>query len=156
MIRLVPTSITVAPGAMKSEVIRAGFPIAAIRISRPAALLRQMNSARVADGHGGALGKQHQRHRLAHDVAASHHNRPLPLDGDTVILQQFDDPSRRARPRRRSARYQVAYVGRVKPIRILVWSDGFQHPSRIDLPGQRHLDQDPVNIGPAIQIRDDL
>ena len=80
-IRLMPTSMTIAPGWIKSAVRAAGRPRAATRISPCRQIAARSWRLRMADRDRGVLVKQQHRHRLADDVAAAHHHRALPAIG---------------------------------------------------------------------------
>lgn len=54
-----------------------------------------------------------------------------------------------------SSGYQMSHVDGVKSIRVFVRRNRLQHPPGVDMPGQRHLHQNRVDIGPVVQAGDD-
>ena len=75
-VRLVPTSMTIAPSLIQPPRMASGLPSAATTTSAPAHLGGEVAGARVADRDGGVGRRQQQGHRLADDVRAAHHHRP--------------------------------------------------------------------------------
>src|SRR5690348_4801067 len=88
-VRLMPTSMTVAPCFTMSAVIMRARPTAA-------ADLGQVARARVADRDGGAAMQQQERHRLADDVRAADDDRVGPLELHPGRIEQLHDAGGRA------------------------------------------------------------
>ena len=76
--RLMPTSITMAPGLIQSPRIISGLPMAATSRSARRQTAGQIARLGMADGDGGVLVEQQLRHRLADDVGAADHHRLQP------------------------------------------------------------------------------
>ena len=74
--RLMPTSITTAPGLTMSPFTNCGMPSAATRMSASRQNAPMSLRAAVTQRHGGvgAFLRQQRRHRLADDVAAADHD----------------------------------------------------------------------------------
>ena len=81
----------------------------------------------MADAHGGVTLHQHQRHRLADDVAGADHDDILAFDLDAFVLQQLDDAIRRARRKHGVADDEAADIVEMEAIHILVGGNGLQH-----------------------------
>ena len=73
--RLMPTSITVAPGLIQSPLTISGRPTAATTMSARRTTSGRSRVRLVGDGDGAALAEQQLRHRLADDVRAADHHR---------------------------------------------------------------------------------
>ena len=61
---------------------------------------------------------------------------------------------RSARPGRGPAGHQMADVGGMEPVGVLIRRDRFQHPAGVYMLRQRHLHQDAVDIGTPVKIGD--
>src|ERR1039457_5035725 len=107
--RLVPTSMTVAPWRMKSRVIMAGRERGWVGGGggggRPgggngdppfAAHGGEVRRFGMADGHGGVLVQEHHGRGLADDIAAPHDDGAAPRDGNATAFQQLDDTDRKS------------------------------------------------------------
>ena len=74
-VRLVPTSMTTAPGLTMSAVTRLRLPTAATSTSAWRVIGAELARLRVRDRDGGVGGEQQHRHRLADHVRAAEHDR---------------------------------------------------------------------------------
>ena len=154
--RLVPTSITVAPGG---EIIAGDHGRPADGRHQDVGLAAhggKVGRLGVADGDRGVLVQQQQGHGLADDVAAAHHHGALAGDGNPVALQQFEDARRRAGARSRQSGHEVAHVAGMEAVDIFLRSDRQQDALAIHLRRQRKLHQDAVDFRPRVQLRDDV
>ena len=115
----------------------------------------QVGGAAVADGHGGVAAAaplhEHDRNRLADDVAASDHHHVLPGDLHLVAQQQLLDAVRRAGEEPRPVLNHQPDVLRVKGVHVLQRADRFEHPGLGNPFGQRQLDEDAVDRRVAVQ-----
>jgi hypothetical protein len=105
----------------------------------------------MRDRHGAVLAKQEDRHRLADDVAATEHDRPLPGERDPVALQERDHAQGGARDDAREPEEQPAGVRGMKPVDVLRRVDRPENPVGIDAGRQRELHEDPVHRGVGVQ-----
>ena len=105
----------------------------------------------MADGDGGALLQQHQRHRLADDVAAAYHYRVLAAKLVANRFEHLHAAVGRAGPEAGHAGHQRAGTGDVKTVHVLGRRDGFDHLLRVDVRRQRQLHQDAVNGRVGVQ-----
>jgi hypothetical protein len=80
VMRLIPTSITVAPGFTISGSMKPGRADSRNQNVGLARDRRQVARLRVANRHRGILMQQQHRHRLAHNIAAPHNHGMLPAD----------------------------------------------------------------------------
>ena len=94
---------------------------------RPAALLRQIRRAAVADGDGGILRQKQQGHGLSHDVAAAHHLTVFSGGGDAIRPQQGHDPGGGAGQEPGQPQHQATHILRVEGVHVLLRADGLQH-----------------------------
>ena len=131
-VRLMPTSMTAAPGLIQSPRIICGRPTAATstsaaRHSAGRSRVRECATVTVA-----LRADQQQRHRLADDQAAPTTTRPAPSSGDAGAVEQPHHAARRAGHRARLAAHQAAEVDRREPVHVLVGVDavGDQRPRR--------------------------
>ena len=144
-----PTSITTAPGLTMSAVTNFGWPMATIRMSACRVIsarsrVRLWQTVTVASPPAAAL-HEHDRHRLADDVAAAHDHHVPAGDLDVVAHQQLLNAVRRAGQEPRPALHDAAHVLRMKGIDVLQRVDGVQHARVVDLLRQRQLHQDAVD-----------
>ena len=76
LMRLIPTSITVAPGLIQSGVTNPETPAAEITTSHVRSQLGQIFGEPVGTEHGGFRSHQQQRNRFSHDVGLANHEAP--------------------------------------------------------------------------------
>ncbi len=105
----------------------------------------------MADGDGGVLLQQHQRHGLAHDVAAPDHHRVFAFEVVADALQHLHAAIGRAGPEAGQAGHERTGAGDVKTVHILGGRDRLDHLLRIDVRGQGKLHQDAVDGGVGIE-----
>ena len=111
----------------------------------------QIGRAAVADGDGGVLRQQHQRHGLAHDIAAANDHGVLAPQLVADAFEHFHAAIRRAGPEAGHAGHEGAGAGDVEAVHIFGRADGFDHLLRIDMCGQGQLHQNAVNGGVGIE-----
>ena len=105
----------------------------------------------MADGDRGVLVQQQHGGWFAYQIAAAHHHRVFPCNGDAAALQNLDDSRRGAGRQRRPARLQAARVYRVEAVHVLGRGDGIEQGFRIDVGGQRQLDENAVNLVAGVE-----
>ena len=150
--RLMPTSITIAPGLIQSPRTISGVPMAATSKIGAPAHRRQIARLGMGDGDGGVLGEQQLRHRLADDVGAADHHR---LHAGERGMHRFRQPhaaERRARHQRRQAARQPPDIERVEAVHVLGRVDGGDDLVCVDLRRQRQLHQDAVDVGVGVEL----
>ena len=110
----------------------------------------------MRDADGAALPQQQLRHGFAHDVAApDDHGIFSGQSPGELILEHHQATQGRARGQgARIAIGQSAGIHRVKTVHVLGRIDGFDHPLRADMPGQRQLHQDTVDRRIVVQSFD--
>jgi hypothetical protein len=109
----------------------------------------------VAEGDGRVLGGtgEHEAERAADGEAAADDAEALAGDLDVVLAEQLDDAARRARQRAGDAEHELAEVGRVQPVGVLVGVDQLQHAVGVDVRRQRQL-HDEAGAGVVLVERD--
>ena len=150
-----PTSITVAPGANVIGCDHGGAADGGYQDVAFTADGGQVGSLGMADGDGGVFMEQHQRHGLADDIAASHDDGAHTGDLDFVTFQHLDNAGGCTRSRTGTSCSQVADVAGMETVDIFFGRNGQQDALGIDLRWQRHLHEDTVDLGPAIELVDD-
>ena len=94
--RLMPTSITTAPGLIQSPLTISGPADGGDDDVGAADHVGQVAGARMGDGHRRAFAEQQHRHRLADDVGAADHHRLLAGKVAKLGLEQVQAAERRA------------------------------------------------------------
>ena len=115
---------------------------------------RQVGGPRMADRDGGVGVQEHQRHRLADDVAAADHHGVAAGHRDVRAAQHLHHPGRRARAQRGAVLDQPPDVDRAEAVDVLVRIDGLEHGHlgvRAERRRQRRLHQDAVVRGAGVQ-----
>ena len=107
-----------------------------------------------ADRDGRAAIDQHQRHRLAGDIAAADDHGVLTFDGNVVMLQHLHYAVGRAGLKGRFADDQSPKVGMMKPIDIFLRRNRLDDGLVIDVLRYRQLHQKAVDRGIVIQCMD--
>ena len=149
--RLMPTSITVAPGFSQSPLIISGRPDRGDEDVGAADDGGQVAGPAVGDGDGAVLAEQQLRHRLADDVRAADHHRfeagkvaepgPSAASGSPAACRGPAPSSPTAsRP---------AFVD-VEAVDVLGRVDRGDHRALVDLRRQRQLDEDAVD--PLVRV----
>ena len=113
---------------------------------------------RVTDGHGGVAVQQHDRHRLADDVAPADHDGVTTRDGDIGSFEQLDHAGRGARRERLSLLHQTPDIHRAEPVDVLGGVDRVEHDALRVIPHgrrQRRLNENPIGPVAAIELVDD-
>jgi len=108
----------------------------------------------VGYGDGGVLLEQHQADRLADDLAAAEHHRPLALQGDPVGLEHANAGRGGAGAQTGQAAQQPTLVHRVQPVHVLARRDPLERPLGIQSGRQRQLHQDAVHRRVRVQPSD--
>ncbi len=133
-IRFMPTSITTAPGRIMSPVTSFARPAATMRIS-PRNVERS--------------------HRLADNVAPADDNAVLSRRIDARRAEELPNPGGRAGDESIPLPDEhLADVHRMEAVHILGGMDAPHHRVGIDLPGQRHLHEDAVDLRIGVQLID--
>ena len=112
----------------------------------------KIRSAGVGHAHGGICGLKHQRHRLAHQDAAAHHDGPLAGKGHAVAGQQGHHTSGGTAARPRLALEQPAQIQSVQAVGILLRVDRQQQRALIEAGRQGQLQQDAVAGGIGVEL----
>ena len=149
--RLMPTSITTAPGFTHSPGTIPGRPTATTRMSawrtRPRALAR---GEPMAAGHRAAGDHQFQRHRPADMVGDAHDGRACATHRAVGAGQQGHDAARRARAQAELAQGQVADVLGVEAVDVLARVDAVDQLGRIAASGSGNCTRMPWTSGSAL------
>ncbi len=144
--RLKPTSITTAPVFTICGTIRFGTPAATTRMSREQREIPEVARLLVTDDDRRVLLHQHQRGRLADDVARADHTTTFwPSTQNVLVLEDLLHTIRRARREHRVAGDQAAHVVQMETIDILLDGNLLQHARHPDVRRQRQLHQDTVH-----------
>ena len=166
--RFMPTSITVAPGLTQSAPTISARPTAAIRTSarRQTAArsrVREWQTVTVAFGVD-----EQARHRPADEDRAADDDRLGALEVDPRAVEDLDHAGRRAGDEADyglggleverladadPALREVPGVDRRQAVDVLGGGDHGEHPVLVDVSGERHLDEDPVDLGVAVEAR---
>ena len=150
-LRLMPTSMTIAPGLIQSPCTNYGLPTAATSDVRLAHDARQIARRRMADRHRAARHQQLERHRPADDVRLPDDHRVLADEILAGLREQAHAAVRRARTQHRALQHQPADVVRMEAVDVLARIDALGHALRIDLLRQRQLHQDAVDRGIGVE-----
>ena len=155
-VRLMPTSITTAPGLTHSPRIISARPTAATsRSARPTVAARsrvfewQTVTVASAPSSSAAIGLPTMFDRPTTTAFA-------PASGRRASSISFITPKGVQATKRGSPMQQAANVLGVNAVDVLARIDGEQHAPRVDAGGQRQLDQDAVDAAVGVQRRDDL
>ncbi len=116
--------------------------------------MRQIAGLGVADAHRRLPLHEHQRHRLADDVASAHDDDIAAFDLNVLLLQKAHHSVGSARRKHRVADYQAADVVEMETIDVLVRGDGTQHAPHVDLWRQRQLHQDSMDVRIGVESLD--
>ena len=152
--RLMPTSITVAPGLIQSPRTISGRPDGGDQQVGAPAHTRQIARLGMGDRHRRILRQQQLRHRLADDVGAADHHRFQAGERRMHGLGQQHAAERRARHQRRQAAGEPPDIERMEAVDVLGRIDGGDDLLRVDLLRQRQLHQDAVHCASALSSRD--
>ena len=165
-----PTSITVAPGLIQSPLTISGRPTAAIKTSARPADGGEVAGPGVADGHGRVRVDEEAGHRPADEDRAADHDRLGPGELDPRSVEDLDHAGGRAgdQPGDRFPRVEVdglpyadptlceqARVHGCQSVDVLARRYLRQHDGLIDVVGKRHLNEDAVHLGVAIELGDE-
>ncbi|ARF89629.1 uncharacterized protein BCN122_II2886 [Burkholderia cenocepacia] len=110
----------------------------------------------MTDAHRGLFLQQHQRHRLAHDIAGANDDSVFPRDLNARRFQQQLNAIRRAWRKHRLAQHKRTHVIEMETINILVDIDRFDDPPHVDVGRQWQLNQNAVNALIGVQPMNQL
>src|SRR5207302_915857 len=119
-----------------------------------AADCRQIVGLGVTDGDSGISIEQQHGGGLAHDVAASDHHCFASGNGDIATLQNFHNARRGTRHEAGALSGKESDVHGMESVDVLRGIYRQQDLLRIDVAGQRQLDQNPVNVVAVVQVID--
>ena len=152
--RLVPTSMTTAPGLIQApriELRAADRRDQHVGARRPRP--RRSRGARVADGHRRVALEQQEGDRLADQVAAADHHGARAVQLDAGRVEQAHDAERRARPQARpAARPGRAWLTGCRPSTSLRGVDRVEHRSASMRRRQRQLHEDAVHVVARVEL----
>ena len=154
--RLMPTSMTTAPGLTASAPSRPRNADRGDQDVGAGAGRRQVPGPRVADRDGRVGGQQQPGDRHPDQLRAADDDRLRPLQLDPLVAQQLHHPGRRAGHQPRRAVREQAGVERRQPVDVLGRVDRADDRVGVDLVGDRQLDEDPVDLVVGAQPRDQL
>ena len=154
-IRLMPTSITVAPGLIQSPFTISGRPTAATTMSARRTTpgrsrVREWAIVTVQLSPSSKLG-----HRLADDVRPADHHGLHPRQVAVKVAQQHQAAKRRAGHHGLLPRPQQPHVRDVEAVDVLRRVDGVDDEVGIEVLRQRQLDEDAVHRRVGVQPRDE-
>ena len=154
--RLMPTSITVAPGLIQSRRTISALPTAANTTSARRQTAGKIAGPGMRDRHRRVLRKQQLRERLADDVGAADHHRFEPVERGHARSSPGARSRAACRARAPAARptSRPAFTG-WKPSTSLPGSIAAITFLRIDLRRQRQLHQDAVHGRSALSRADE-
>jgi hypothetical protein len=113
---------------------------------------RQIARLRMANRHGSVRVHQQQRHRLAHNIAASQHRGVRAFQRNRAAPENLHHAGRGASHQCRPPSRQVPHIDRMKPVHIFRRIHRIENFLRIHLRRQGKLHQDAIHIIPTIQI----
>ena len=155
-VRLMPTSITAAPGFTMSAVTNFGLPMATMRMSACRVSAGQILGAAVAHGDRRVTSPpalhEHDGDRLAHDVAPSQHHHVAARDGDLLAVEKFLDSVRCAGQESGSSLDNPADILRVERVHVFHRINRHQDRRFVDLLWERELHQNSVDRRIAVQL----
>ena len=99
------------------------------------------------------LEEQHG-HGLADDVRAAHHQCARAGQRRLRLVEEPEDPQRRARPQAGTAGEEGARAVRAEAVDVLLRSQRLEHFVGGNVPGQRELHQHAVDVGIDVQLPD--
>ena len=144
--RLMPTSITTAPGFTQSPRIISALPTATTSTSASRQTRGKVLRARVRDRHrrvrrrGGAA-----RSACRRCWSARRRPRERPSSFAPGEREELHEPARRARHEPRAPRREQARVDRMEAVDVLLGGDRRRGPSAPDVLRERELDEDAVD-----------
>ena len=97
---------------------------------------------------------QHERHRLADDVARADDHDVAAFDRNLFVLEQPDDAIGRARREHGVADDEPAHVVEMEPVDVFLGGNGAQHAPHVDVRRQGKLHENAVDRrdrGPALR-----
>jgi hypothetical protein len=151
--RLMPTSITTAPGFTQSPLTNpaSGGDDQDVGGARDD---RQVAGVDVRHRHRRLALEQQQRDRLADDVRFADHHRVEAVIVIDHAVEQLHAAERCARDQFAAAGGQPPDIDRMEPVDILGRRDPVQNQQRVDLRRERQLDQDAVHCLVRVQSVD--
>ena len=144
-IRLMPTSITVAPGLIQSPGTISGRPDGGHHDISPPHGGGQIPGARMRDGHGAAVAQKQVRHGFADDIAAPDDHGVKARQAAVMVAQHHQTAKRRAGHHRLLPGAQKPDIGDMKPVHILGRINTVDYQIAVQVIGQRQLHQDTMH-----------
>src|SRR5689334_19987218 len=99
--------------------------------------------------------EEEKRHGLPDQHAPSDDDRVPSGEREPGLVDQPDDPERRAWPETRLARQKPPLVHWVEAVHVLLRHEGFDHAARIERTRQWKLDEDAVDFPFPSEIADE-
>ena len=118
-------------------------------------LRREVGRARVADRDGRVRLQEQHRGGPPDDLAAADDDRLLPGRVDAVRGQELHAADGRRGDVERRPEVEVAGVDGMEAVDVLVRRDGVRHLRLVDVPRQRKLHEDPVDLVVRVQLVDE-
>ena len=115
----------------------------------------QVLGAGVADGDGCAGVEQQHGQRTTDDIAAADDDGLLAFDGNVGAAQDLHASGRGAGDEAGTLGAEIADVGGVEAVDILIRRDGEQDALGIDVGGQRKLDENAIDFIAGIELLDE-
>lgn len=152
--RLMPTSMTIAPGLIQSPRTSPGQPAAAMTMSTFRQRTRQVSRLELSTCHRTSGIAAHKCQRFSNDIRATDDDDIKPVQVTHDRLDEMDNPKRSARGECWSTRRQSSCIIRMEAIHVLGWIDGLQYAPTVDLPRQRKLNEDAINGIVSVKLLD--
>ena len=149
--RLMPTSITQAPGFTQSRLDHFRPPDRGDDDVGAADDIGEVARPRMGDGDGAALLDQQLRHRLADQDRAADDDGVEPRKLAEPVLEQHQAAERGAGDEAGQAQRQPAGADRGQAIDVLARVDPVDHRLLVEMVGKRQLDEDAVDRGIGVE-----
>ena len=114
----------------------------------------EVAGAPVAAGHSRVALQQHLRERPAHQLGAAHDDHVGATDVDVIAVEQLDHAERRARVEPGNVAREPAGAQDREAVDVLVRVDQLDQRHRIEVLGERQLQQDRGDLRVGRQLRD--
>src|SRR6266481_5940017 len=115
----------------------------------------EIAGARVANRHGRVLLEQHERDRLADEVAAADDDGIGTAQLETGLGDEAHDAERGARPQPAAPREQTPLARDREPVDVLCRRDRSNDRVLVERVGERQLHQDTVHVEARVQLFDE-
>ena len=152
-VRLMPTSITTAPGLTMSAVTKRGAADGDDQHVGAARHGRQVARARVARSSPSRCAcSSEQRDRLARRCSSGRRPRPrAPSSADLVVVEQLDHAGGRARAQARAVEHELADALGMEAVDVLGGVDARERARLVEAVRQRALHEDAVHGGIGVE-----